>query len=101
MGQAYNCDICHEVAADFMITRIEDGTTAAVGVECLLEWAMPIAQAFMDAVEGGELVPDPLKPPDDPEDAKWEEEYPQRGVEGESEPPGDGTEMESEPAVAD
>ena len=49
MAQNYQCDICQEVAADFMITVIHDGSVQAVGVECLLDWALPIVEAWQAA----------------------------------------------------
>lgn len=49
MAQNYVCDLCNEVAADFMITVIQDGSVQAIGVECLLDWALPIADAFAQA----------------------------------------------------
>ena len=51
MAQTYQCDVCGEVAADFMVTVIQDGSVVAVGVECLLDWALPIAEAYQAAMD--------------------------------------------------
>lgn len=83
MPQTYSCDICHEVAADFMVTNISDGRTVAVGVECLLDWAMPIAQAYMDAVDREAGQEAAQGAPGAAQGPEWEDGYPQgRDTEG-------------------
>ncbi len=79
MAQNYLCDICGAVAADYMITNVQTGQTLAVGVECILDFAMPLAESYGDSLareQAGDAGPAPL---DDPEAVKWEEGYPQTG----------------------
>lgn len=101
MPATYNCDLCHEVAADYMITDIQTGQTIAVGVECVLDWALPLAEAYKEAVEASERHSEPLAPPAAPEDQQWEEGYPQAGAEAESEPSDDDSHQQSESVAAD
>lgn len=93
MPQTYNCDICHEVAADYMITEIQTGQTIAVGVECVLDWSMPLAEAFNEAVEASQRHEEPATAPVTAEDQQWEEDYPQGRQDPDGEPPGDDTEV--------
>lgn len=51
MPQAIPCDICGQTTADFVISYVADGQVVGVGVECVLDWAMPLAEAFQQIVE--------------------------------------------------
>lgn len=113
MAQNFECDVCHEVAADFMISVVHDGSVVCVGVECLLDWAMPIVEAYQEAIErdqGAQAEPEHVERkvdeatgeiiesrPEAPPVGEgggvegWEEGYPQRGKRrGKSAGDGDG-----------
>ena len=77
MAQPIPCDICQATTADFLISNTQDGSVTGVGVECLLDWAVPIVEAYAAAVarEAG-TTPGAdeaaTAPPDD-----WEQGYPE------------------------
>ena len=114
MAQNYRCDVCQDVAADFMITDIRDGEVTAVGVECLLDWALPIAEAYQAAVahsrgeagDPGTVNVTALDPPDDGTvEAPQELQEPSEGSDAEWEqsarPRAKGARKRGSPASAD
>jgi hypothetical protein len=94
MPQTYRCDICQEVAGDFMVVSIATGQTISVGVECLLEWAMPLVEAFTRAQEEYQAGSEAAQTPAGAEMAQWEAGYPQGRSEGPEEAPGDTSDLE-------
>ena len=49
MAQPIPCDVCEQTTADFLITDVSDGSVMGLGIECVLDWAVPIAEAFQAA----------------------------------------------------
>jgi hypothetical protein len=85
MAQPIPCDICGETTADLVVTVIADGQVIGVGVECLLDWALPIAEAYAQAVareagDRGTVNVAALDPPD--MDVSGPAEAPQEAQEG-------------------
>lgn len=69
MGQPIPCDVCGQTTADFVVTVVHDGQVVGVGVECLLDWALPIADAYAQAVareqgDPGTVNPQAHEPPE-------------------------------------
>ena len=77
MPQDYPCDVCRATTADFMITQIGTGDVIAVGVECILDWAMPIAEAFMAAGQAEDQAIEAGQAAAESPDPEWEADYPQ------------------------
>lgn len=118
MAQTYQCDICNATTADFMVTYIANGEVVAVGIECLLDWALPQAEAYQAAVarqqaeQAGTDTNDPgtqdvtaLDPPEADSgpvaapagaDDQWEADYPQGRSDGGDGPPNEPAEETSE-----
>jgi hypothetical protein len=82
MAQTYRCDICNEVAGDFMVTSIATGQTISVGVECLLDWAMPMVEAFQRAQQEYQSGPGGAEAVAGAAGVEWESDYPQGRSEG-------------------
>lgn len=85
MAQTYRCDICQEVAGDFMVTMIATGQTISVGIECLLDWAMPLLEAYEASQQAQAEGSQPAPTPAGAEMAAWEAGYPQGRPEGQEE----------------
>lgn len=51
MAQTIPCDLCNQVAADFIISFPNGDTPVGVGIECFADWALPIIEAYNEAVE--------------------------------------------------
>jgi hypothetical protein len=88
MAQTYRCDICNEVAGDFMVTSIATGQTISVGVECLLDWAMPMVEAFQRAQEEYQAGPGGAEAVAGASGVEWESDYPQGRSQGPETAPG-------------
>lgn len=65
-----------------MVTAIATGQTISVGVECLLDWAMPIVEAVNQAQLAQQAGTQPADTPAGAEMAAWEAGYPQGRPEG-------------------
>lgn len=72
MAQPIPCDLCNAVVADWVITDQHDGSVMGLGIECILDWAVPIAEAFHAAAahEGTSDPSSPVSP--QVEDKAWE-----------------------------
>lgn len=96
MAQPIPCDICEQGPADFVITVVSDGSVVGVHGGCILDFAVPVAEAF-HAAAGHE--PEAAASPqvgEKPGDG-WEDGYPQPDApKSEAGPPPEGGKVESE-----
>lgn len=68
MAQPIICDMCGEVAADFMITNVHNGDTMALGAECVGLFAAGIETAAeLAETEAGEPATDTVTDPESDE----------------------------------
>lgn len=74
MAQPIICDMCGEVAADFMITNVHNGDTMALGAECVGLFAQGIETAADLAQADPETDPETDEPTDEPTDAERDAE---------------------------
>lgn len=96
MAQPIPCDICELGAADFVVTVVATGEVVGVHGGCILDFAVPVAEAYHAAAghepEGDEQSPGSEQPGDE-----WEDGYPQGpGPKSEEGSPPEGEAVESE-----
>jgi len=72
VAQPIPCDICEQTVADWVITDQRDGSVIGLGIECLLDWAVPIAEAFNAAQEREPAGPDSSPGSAQTGDDEWE-----------------------------
>lgn len=59
MAQTYRCDVCNEVAGDFMLHSIATSDVTCIGVECLALWTLPTVAGWLEhLIDTGAEVPD-------------------------------------------
>ena len=76
MASAIPCDICEQGAADFVVTVVSDGSVVGVHGRCILDFALPVAEAFNAAAAHEAEAEAPSTDGGQPGDT-WEDGYPQ------------------------
>lgn len=77
MPSSYTCDICNQVAGDFMVTSTATGASQIIGIECLLEWAMALTESWQAAVNAEQGRIDAATGPADTPADGWEYDQPE------------------------